>query len=189
LKRLFFITGPPGIGKTTVLLRAADALKAKGYNVMGMTSREAREGDNRVGFEITDYSTGQKGWLAHVNQPVGPQVSRYRVNLEDLNNIGAKAIHDAVKNAQVIIIDEIGPMELFSPHFKEAVRQALNSQKPTIGTIHLRAQDPLIQTIRAREDAEILEVTYQNRQSLHNLIIEKVTQLLRETSQRSLSAQ
>lgn len=182
LKRLFFITGRPGMGKTTVLLRAAAALKAKGYRVMGMISREAREEGNRVGFEIVDLSTGQRGWLAHVNQPVGPQVSKYRVNLEDLNNIGAKSIRDAVTNAQIIIIDEIGPMELFSPHFKGAVSEALNSHRAVLGTIHFRARDPLIQIIKAREDAEIFEVNYENRQSLHNLIIDRVTQFLRETS-------
>jgi len=182
LKRLFFITGRPGIGKTTVLLRAADGLRAEGYRVMGMISREVREGGNRVGFEIVDFFTGRRGWLAHVNQPVGPQVSKYRVNLEDLNNIGAKAVLDAMTSAQVIVIDEIGPMELFSPSFKEAVSEALNSHKPVLGTIHFRARDPLIQVIRAREDAEIFEVNYENRQSLHNLIIEKVTKFLHETS-------
>jgi len=187
LKRLFFITGRPGIGKTTVLLRAADGLKAKGYRVMGMISREAREGGNRVGFETVDFYTGRRGWLAHVNQPVGPQVSKYRVNLEDLNSIGAKSIRDAVTNAQIIIIDEIGPMELFSSHFKEAVSEALNSQKAIIGTIHFKARDPLIQTIKAREDTEIFEVNFDNRESLHNLIIDKVTQFLHETSRRSLN--
>jgi len=182
LKRLFFITGRPGIGKTTVLLRAADGLKARGYRVTGMISREVREGGSRVGFEMVDFSTGRRGWLAHVSQPVGPQVSKYRVNLEDLDNIGAKAVRDAVANAQIIIIDEIGPMELFSTRFKEAVSDALNSHKAVLGTIHFKAQDPLIQTIKAMEDAEILEVNYENRQSLHNLIIDKVTQFLRETS-------
>jgi len=182
LKRLFFITGRPSIGKTTVLLRAADALKEKGYRVMGMISREVREGGSRVGFELVDYSTGRRGWLAHVNQPVGPQVSRYRVNLEDLDNIGAESIREAATNAQVIIIDEVGPMELFSQHFKEAVSEALNSQKAVLGTIHFRARDPLIQTIIAREDTEILEVNYENRQSLHNLIIDKAIQFLRETA-------
>lgn len=182
LKRLFFITGRPGIGKTTVLLRATDALKAEGYRVMGMISREAREKGNRVGFEIVDLSTGQKGWLAHVHQPVGPQVSKYRVNLEDLNNIGAKSIRDAVTEAQIIIIDEIGPMELFSSQFKGAVSEALNSSKAVLGTIHLKARDPLIQTIKDRKEAEIFEVNYENRQSLHKLIIEKITQFLSETS-------
>jgi len=174
LKRLILITGQPGIGKTTILLRTVGALKIEGYKIGGMISREVREGGTRVGFEIVNYETGQKGWLAHVNQPTGPKVSKYRVNLSDLNAIGASSILHAVADANVIVVDEIGPMELFSPAFKEAVSIAIESEKPVIGTIHYRALDPLITTIKAREDAEILEVTQKNREQLHNIIINKV---------------
>jgi len=180
LKRLVFVTGRPGVGKTSVLLRAVNNLKNREYTVGGMISREVREGGVRVGFEIMDFSTGQRGWLAHVNQPTGPQVSKYRVNLTDLNAIGVNSILNAVKNADIIIVDEIGPMELFSQAFREAVAQAIESSKPMLGTIHLKARDPLIDAIKKREDAEILEITYENRGQLHNLIIDKVVQFLQK---------
>jgi len=182
LKRLIFVTGRPGIGKTSVLLRAVDTLKKRGYTVGGMISREVREGGVRVGFEVVDFYTGQRGWLAHVNQPVGPQVSKYRVNLSDLNAIGANSILNAVAKADIVVVDEIGPMELFSYAFKEAVFQAVRSHKPMLGTIHHRARDPLITAIKAREDAEILEVTYENRENLHNTIISKIAQYLQRLS-------
>jgi len=179
LKRLIFITGRPGIGKTSVLLRVVDALKLRGFRVGGMVSREVRDGGVRVGFEVVDFYTGRRGWLAHVNQPTGPQVSKYRVNLSDLNAVGASSIRDAVANADILVVDEIGPMELFSAAFKEAVFQAIGSDKPMLGTIHFKAWDPLITAIKTREDAEILEVTFENRGSLHNLIIDKVLQSLK----------
>jgi len=182
LKRLIFVTGRPGIGKTSVLLRAVDTLKKRGYKVGGMISREVREGGVRVGFEVVDFYTEQRGWLAHVNQPVGPQVSKYRVNLSDLNAIGANSILTAVAKADIVVVDEIGPMELFSYAFKEAVFQAVRSHKPMLGTIHHRARDPLITAIKAREDAEILEVTYENRENLHNTIISKIVQYLQRLS-------
>ncbi|MDH5437453.1 MAG: NTPase [Candidatus Bathyarchaeota archaeon] len=178
LKRLVFITGRPGIGKTSALLRAVDVLKTRGYKVAGMVSREVRKGGVRVGFEIVDFETGRRGWLAHINQPTGPQVSKYRVNLNDLDVIGASSIRNAVANADVVVVDEIGPMELFSPAFKEAVTQAIRSEKPVLGTVHHRAKDPLITTIRARGDAEILEVTYENRGILHNVIVRRVEEFL-----------
>jgi len=182
LKRLIFITGRSGVGKTSVLLRAVDALKAKGYKVGGMISREVRERGVRVGFEIVDFHTGRRGWLAHVTQLSGPQISKYRVNLSDLNVIGASSILNAATDADIIVVDEIGPMELFSPEFKRAVDQAMRSSKPLVGTIHFRARDPLINAIKAREDAEILEVTYENREDLHNVIIDKVVQSLEKPS-------
>jgi len=150
--------------------------------VGGMVSREVREGGLRVGFEIMDFSTGQRGWLAHVNQPTGPQVSRYRVNLTDLNAIGVNSILNAVNNADIIIVDEIGPMELFSQAFREAVAQAIESKKPMLGTIHFRVRDSLIDDIKKREDAEILEVTYENRTHLHAQIVDKVVQFLQKLS-------
>jgi len=68
-KRVLLITGSPGVGKTTLLLRIVEALKAKGYSVGGMVSREVRSCGARVGFEIIDLADNTKrGWLAHVNQ-------------------------------------------------------------------------------------------------------------------------
>lgn len=182
LKRIMFLTGQPGIGKTSVLVRVLDVLKTRGYKVGGMVSREIREGRVRVGFEIVDLQTGRKGWLSHVNQPTGPQVSKYRVNLNHLQVIGASSILNAVANADVVAIDEIGPMELFSPDFKEAVAQAIRSGKPVLGTIHYKARDPLITNIKARDDVEILEITYENRRDLHNFIIDKIIQCVQKSS-------
>jgi nucleoside-triphosphatase len=107
-KRLLFITGSPGTGKTSVLLKTIDVLKTRGYSVGGMVSREVRAGGARVGFEILDLSSGGRGWLAHVNQKYGPRIGKYRVNLEDLDNIAAEAIATAIENADVVAIDEIG---------------------------------------------------------------------------------
>ena len=178
MKRLFFITGSPGIGKTTVLLRTVEVLEKAGIKIGGMISHEVREEGNRVGFEILDFETKKHGWLAHVNQPTGPQVGKYRVNLKDLEVVGAESIRNAVATAQVVIIDEVGPMELHSLVFKEAVVQALNSGKPVLGVIHQRARDQLIDLIRRRADAEIIEIAYANRENVHKLLIDRVNQVL-----------
>lgn len=177
-KRLLFITASPGTGKTSVLLKTIEVLKARDYSVGGMISREVRTCGARVGFEILDLSSGRRGWLAHVNQKHGPRIGKYRVNLEDLDNIGAEAIATAVENADVVAIDEIGPMELHSERFKAVVKKAMVSRKLVIGTVHWKARDRLIQEISAREDAEIYKVTYENRGNLHEIIVEKAAEFL-----------
>ena len=182
LKRLIFVTGPPGIGKTSVLLRSVNGLKNRGYEIGGMISRDVREGGVRVGFEIMDFSTGQRGWLAHINQPMGPKISKYRVNLTDLEAIGVSSILDAIGNADIIIVDEIGPMELFSSAFRDAVVKAVESDKPLLGTIHFGLRNSFVSSLKNREDAEIFEVTYEDRETLHNLIIDKVVQSLQKLS-------
>ena len=183
MKRIWFITGRPGVGKTTVLLKVVEGLRSEGFKVGGMISREARKSGSRIGFEILDIASGRKGWLAHIKQPVGPKIGKYRVNLNDLNSVGVKAILDALEKADVIAIDEVGPMELYSKEFVEAVRRVLESEKPLIGTVHFRVKHPLIDHLKNREDSEILEVTLQNRARLHKLIIGNLLSILREKAE------
>jgi nucleoside-triphosphatase len=177
-KRVLLLTGSPGVGKTTVLLKVVEALRAKGYSVGGMISREVREGGTRVGFEVLNLTSNRRGWLAHVNQRAGPQVGKYRVNLEDLNSVGAEAIIKAVEECDVVAVDEVGPMELFSEKFKQAVRLAVESGKLVIGVVHWKARDKLIEDIKSREDAEIFTVTYENRDKMHQSVLEKVEEYL-----------
>ncbi|MEM3623588.1 MAG: NTPase [Candidatus Bathyarchaeia archaeon] len=172
-KRVLLLTGSPGIGKTTVLLKVVEVLKDKGYIVGGMISREVRSCGTRVGFEILDLGSDRRGWLAHVNQKVGPQVGRYRVNLEDLDAVGAEAILKAVEECDVIAVDEIGPMELFSEKFRLAVKMAVESPKPIIGVVHWKAKHKLIDEVKTRKDAEIYAVTYENRDKIYETIVKK----------------
>ena len=178
MDQLIFLTGRPGVGKTSILLKAVEILRAKGYKIGGMVSQEVRKRGVRIGFEIVDVATGMKGWLAHINQAVGPSVGKYRVNLSDLNNIGVSSIIKAGEEADIIIVDEIGPMELFSTNFKNAVIGVINSKKPMIGTIHYRAQDLLINKIKV--DAAIIEVTNENRDFLHTVLVKKIFQFMQK---------
>ena len=178
-KRVLLLTGNPGVGKTTVLLKAVEALKAKGYSVGGMLSREVRSGGTRVGFEVLDLKSGRHGWLSHVNQMSGPQVGKYRVNLGDLESIGVGAIAYAVENCDVVAIDEVGPMELFSERFKEAVRKAVESNRLVVGVVHWKAKDRLIERMKSREDAEVIAVTIENRDKLHETMTEKAIEFLK----------
>ena len=149
-----------------MLIKTVEALKAQGVSVGGMVSREARESGERVGFEILDLTSGEHGWLAHVNQKVGPQVGKYRVNIQDLEAIGAEAITEATEKCAVVTIDEIGPMELFSQKFVQTVKQALTSEKVVLAVVHAKARDPLIDEAKQRVNAEIFTVTVANREAL-----------------------
>lgn len=180
MKRLFFITGRPGIGKTTVIVEAANGLKQRGYSIGGMVTREVREGGVRVGFEVADLDSGAKGWLAHMNQHEGHQVGKYGVDLPDFESVGVKAVLNALERTQVIIVDEIGPMELSSDAFIQAVKDALGSRKPILGVIHRNARDAIIEEIKRRDDIEIQIVTFENRGNLHNALIARAVQYLNQ---------
>lgn len=174
--RHIFLTGPPGIGKTTVIMRTVSLLRQNGISVGGMITNEIREGRSRVGFEIIDIFNNKKGILAHVKYRTGPRVGKYRVNISDLEKVGVNAIMHAIEKCDVIVIDEVGKMELFSPKFVKAVEEALASNKIVLGTVHMRASHPLARRIRQGlvSNVVVIQVTYQNRDILPEQLYKEV---------------
>ena len=81
-----------------------------------------------------------------------------------------EAITNAVTSSDVIIIDEIGPMELHSQKFKEAIRKAAESSKVVVGVVHWKAVDSLVTEVKRRDDAEVHLVTLENRENSHSLV-------------------
>ncbi len=173
MKHVLLVTGPPGIGKTTVLLETVNLLRKRGFMVGGMLSHEVRENGNRVGFEIVDLGSEKRGWLAHVNQRTGPQVGKYRVNMKDLEDVGAEAIATAASKCEIVVIDELGPMELFSQKFRNAVKNALQSSLTNIAVVHWKAKDKLIDYAKGMESVEIFVVTSENRDKLSQQLAAK----------------
>ncbi len=169
-----FLTGPPGIGKSTVLRRVKEGLEHRGLCVGGVFCPETRDGGARTGFEIVDVYSGTRGILAGTYLHGNKKIGRYVVNLDDLRRVGVKALETAQKTADVILIDEVGPMEMLGCDFQEAVLRVVSSSKPVIGIIHWRMQHPVVEAIRVRRDVSIMEVTLQNRETLHSVILAEI---------------
>ena len=167
-----FITGPPGVGKTTIINRLYETLKLYGYNPGGFITYEIREGGVRVGFTIKSLNTNKEGILAHIKQPNGPSIGKYRVNLKNLEEIGVKSIIDSLKdnNVSIILVDEIGPMEMTSIKFKEAIRHLLNSDKPAIMTVHYRISTQLNKLFYTERETKLYMVTRDNREAIPYII-------------------
>jgi nucleoside-triphosphatase len=162
------ITGSPGVGKSTVL---RNVLKQLTCTYGGMTSADIRAKGERMGFEIRDIATGKEGILAH-RQGIGPRIGSYHVNLEDLNNIGVDAIRNAM-NSELIVIDEIAPMEFKSPEFVRAVEETLSSDRNMLVVLHQKSAHPLAE--RIRREFEVYTVTLENRESLVSEIVRKIS--------------
>ncbi len=160
------ITGSPGIGKSTVL---RNVVKQLACTYGGMASADIRMKGERLGFEIRDIATGKQGILAH-RQGSGTRVGSYHVNLEDLNNIGVSAIKNAL-GSELVVIDEIGPMELKSPEFIKAVEETLNSGKSMLVVLHQKSSHRIAE--RIRKEFEVYTVTHENRESMVAEIAEK----------------
>lgn len=173
-RRIWLLTGEPGVGKTTIITEVVRTLRTHGLVVGGVISRENRARGLRVGFELLDLGSGRQGILASATMSTGPRLGRYRVNLKDLAEIGARALSDAVTRSDVVVCDEIGPMELFSPEFRRAIKVVVSSDKPVLGVIHRRMSDPLIDEVRGLDSTEVIEVSEDNRPHLANDIAEQI---------------
>jgi nucleoside-triphosphatase len=176
------VTGVPGVGKTTLVLKIAEAVTAKGCVVGGMITEEIRENGVRTGFEILDLLTGAKGLLAHVNIEDGHKVGKYKVDVKGLEGVGVAAIDNGLERQDVdlLVIDELGPMEFSSKKFREATRKALTGSKPFLGTVQFRLHKQIPEILILKQIPMIHELTRENRVEQIRTITEKImVQLMR----------
>jgi nucleoside-triphosphatase len=161
-----FITGLPGCGKTSLIKEILKDLKTKAG---GFFTEEIREGGKRKGFKITSLD-GKKGILAHENIESNFRVSRYGVNLKDLEDIAVPSILKAIDEGKIVVIDEIGKAELFSEKFKEVVLKALNSKNKILGTIKM-TPDSFTDKIKKRKDTKVFYLRKGKREEVKKEIL------------------
>jgi nucleoside-triphosphatase len=157
------LEGRPGSGKTTVARRLVDRLRAAGLPVTGFTTEEIREGRQRVGFRVEAVG-GTRATLAHVRLSGPPKVGKYGVDLRAFERIALPALDVRVPRA-IVVIDELGKMELSSPSFREAVEALFDGEAVVIATVHVFSH-PTTDALKARPDVEVLRVSERNRDAL-----------------------
>ena len=135
-----------------------------GWRCGGFTTEEIRRGGGRVGFALRTFD-GREEVLAQKGLASPHRIGSYGVNLDALERLGAPAIEAAVASADLVVIDEMGPMELVSEAFRRAAPQALEGPKPVLGVIHRRPH-PFLDAVRARPDVRLITVTRENRERL-----------------------
>ncbi len=170
------ITGLPGAGKTHALRRVVDMLEKEGIKVGGMITEAIEEKGQKVGFMVQDLLTKKQAVLAHINMTSEVRFMEYGIDINVLDSIGVEAIRNSVTMADVIVIDEVGKLEVESDEFVKAVKEALDADKPLILTLHKKSRNPLLQDIRRRDDVRILEVTPINK----NILPYKIVPLIKE---------
>jgi nucleoside-triphosphatase THEP1 len=123
----------------------------------------------RVGFEIED-NKGNKAILSHVNFKSDKKVSRYFVDIKNLDNALSKIDNFGVDD--ILYIDEIGEMELFSDNFKQIVLKYLDSPNICIVTLSEVYSDSFTEKIRQRDDIIMVKITPENRNAKEKFIFD-----------------
>lgn len=162
----FLITGNPGVGKTTFIKNVISKLN---ISAGGFYTSEIRDTEGkRWGFKITSLDD-KEDIMASVDIISKYRVSRYGINTDAIDRIGASAIRDAIENKDIIIIDEIGRMELFSKEFVDATIKALDSAKKVLGTITAKNTN-FTKKIKERNDTKIIKLTRVNFNEIETYI-------------------
>ncbi len=161
------ITGRPGIGKTTACMKVFYSLMSK-MSIKGFITAEIREKGVRTGFIMKELHTDFSKILSR-KEAGFPRVGSYRVYLDSLEEISKRI--EGYRDSELIIIDEIGPMELKSRKFVEAVDGLIDSDSSLIFTVHYRSSHPLAE--RIRRDFELITLTEENRDMIVKNVVMK----------------
>lgn len=135
-----FISGNPRSGKTTLVETLYNSLKNK-YKIAGIISKELVRNGKRIGFTIEEIATKNKDILASVYSiRDAPKVGKYTVNLEGIQKI-VLTLEQEMVYANLIVIDEIAPMEMYCKEFRNILPEILDSDKNLIATVHRSLKD------------------------------------------------
>jgi nucleoside-triphosphatase len=184
MKKNIFITAKPKQGKTTLIKEIINNLrktyKTKDIQIYGFYTQEKINPltGKRKGFEIITLHTKKTGMLADINHTSKYKVGKYKVNLEDLNEIGVKEIKEGLRKARLIVIDEIGKMELLSQEFRDIVEKAIDSSANIIlGTLGI-IEDEFLKRIKQREDVILFHLSRENFKELKDKITSLIVSMI-----------
>lgn len=168
-KRHLLITGPPGCGKTTLLMRLAHHFQDR--SLAGFYTEEIRTDGIRQGFSFKSLD-GREGILSHIRFKKGPKVGRYGVDVAGFNAFLA-ALNLTRSDASLVLIDEIGKMECLSSVFVELMRALFISDKTVIATVAARGHG-FIQEVKERKECELVTISPNTRERMFEELVIRI---------------
>jgi nucleoside-triphosphatase THEP1 len=107
---ILLVTGPVGAGKTTALARLVLEWRASGRDVRGILAHRVLEGGRVVGYDLELVGEKAHSVLARRKGIGFEQAGPFTFSDEALA-CGRQALRNAI-SAEIVVVDEIGPLEL-----------------------------------------------------------------------------
>ena len=154
MKPVYLLTGRPGTGKTSLIKQALVGLEGRAG---GFYTEEIRSQGTRLGFRLVTLDK-HEAVLARIDFDKRFRIGKYGVDVESLDRVGVSALRRAAGRCDLVVIDEIGRMELFSADFREVVSEIIGSGKRVLGTIMLHSH-PWADAIKRQPQVNLVTVT------------------------------
>jgi nucleoside-triphosphatase len=170
MKNKIFITAKPRSGKSTAIKEIVSQIgidKCKGFY-----TEEIRKNNKRIGFRIKTLD-GKEGILASLDSKSELRYGRYGLNIETFEELCLSSIENDLDDSKVIIIDEVGPMEIHSEKFKALLESIIKKPCIVIGTIYYR-DFPWIDEFKKSEEIEVIELSLENRNDIPGRVLAKL---------------
>jgi nucleoside-triphosphatase len=146
-------------------------LRRAGLRVSGFVTEELRESGRRVGFTVETFA-GERATLAHVRFSGPPRVGRYGVDLEGFERLALPSLSEA-EAADLVVIDELGKMELASEAFRDAVSALFESETSILATVHV-VRHSFTDKLKNDASVEVLGVSRRNRDELPEQVVQRL---------------
>lgn len=168
------VEGRPGVGKTTLVKRVVASLRHMGLDVCGFTTGEIRITGRRVGFAVEPIGGGAEV-LAHIDLPGPPRVGSYGVDLVAFESVALPSLREP---GDVVVLDELGTMEVASTRFVDAVHDLLASGRSVLASVHA-SRHPVTDRIKRHPGVEMLNITVSNRDRLVDQVCDRLLRSVR----------
>lgn len=165
MKTAYLVTGQPGCGKTTLIRQVVTGMHLR---AAGFYTEDLRQGGVCEGFRIVTLD-GEMALIARAGHMGSVTVSKYGVDLKEMERVGVAALHRAKERGHVLVVDEIGRMQLFSRAFRQILFDAVRTGHPVLGTIML-GRNAYADRLKRHSNVEVLTLTPHNRQEVLTLI-------------------
>ncbi|XP_010444855.1 PREDICTED: uncharacterized protein LOC104727441 isoform X3 [Camelina sativa] len=204
--KCLLVTGPPGVGKTTLIMRVLDMMRMRmgmgmgmrglsnpNLKIQGFYTQEMRErrGGQRVGFQVVTLD-GRTSLLAsstvssQESMTSWPSVGKYKVDIASFESIALPELQ-VKEDTHLFIIDEVGKMEMFSPSFFPAVLKVLESNIPLLASIPSpksgRDLPGAVARLKNQPGVTIINLSESNRDSMKRHIFDVLSGWLHNGNQ------
>ncbi len=157
------------------MLKLEKHCRERGFNPNGIITQEVRRNGERIGFKLRDLSSGLEGWLARKDSEGGPKIGKYSVITRDLEEIGVKALESSASDERrIVLIDEIGPMEMTNSNFRQAISKLLTSENIVIATVKYGSHYEEVDRLSGQEGVTKIVLTQESREVAFQEIVLKI---------------